>query len=106
MSDEQPDNGQTPDEALSSSGPSADSGHGAEGHGGDDAVRQAAQELLRAARSFLDAAERTLSDDETMQRWADRGQDMVRGFLAGLTSDPGAGQRPDDDDGIEHIPVD
>lgn len=73
---------------------------------GDDVMRQAAQELLQAARGFLDAAERTLSDDETVQRWTERGQDLVRGFLAGLTADPGTPRRPDDDDGIEHIPVD
>lgn len=85
----------SPDEATSSTRTA----------GGDDVMREAAQELLRAARSFLDAAERTLSDDETMQRWAERGQDMVRGFLAGFASDPAAPRRPDDDDGIEHIPV-
>jgi len=73
---------------------------------GNDAVRQAARELVRAARSFLDAAERTLDDDEAMARWATRGQDLVQGFLAGFASAPTDREPPDDDGGIEHIPVD
>ncbi|MGI9604186.1 MAG: hypothetical protein ACR2QE_20070 [Acidimicrobiales bacterium] len=71
-----------------------------------DGLRQAAQEMLRAARTFLDAAEQALEEDETMAAWMERGQDVVQGFVAGFTGASGGPTGDDDDDGgIEHIPV-
>ncbi|MDH4171819.1 MAG: hypothetical protein OEW42_19725 [Acidimicrobiia bacterium] len=71
-----------------------------------DALRAAAQELIRATRGFLDAAEVALADDERMTEWAERGREVVNGFLTGFTSPRPGDAPPDDDPGIERIDLD
>lgn len=70
--------------------------------GDAETLRRAALELVHAAQTFLDAAERALSDEDTVNEWAGQGREMVHAFLAGFT---GGGPQTGGDD-IEHIPVD
>ena len=72
-----------------------------------DPLRDAAQDVIRSVRAFLEAAEQALDDDERLAEWTARGQEVVASFLAGFQSGDDPGEGPDDGTGgIERIPLD
>lgn len=69
-------------------------------------LQTAAEELIAAARAFLDVAEEVVTDPKTA--------DSLLGLLDSVTTmatrgrsgrAPGAGRRDEGDDPVEHIPV-